>query len=218
MIDANSDESTESRRGAGSEKRRKILDGAKRIFFSEGFDGASMDSIARAAGVSKGTLYVYFKNKDALFEALIADLRGSQPENLFAIDEGGNLEKSLFHVAHNFIDMILRPEHMALIRTVVGAVEKFPHVGAMFYDAGAGRGQERLAVLFQRHMADGRLIDEDPAVAARHFIDLTVTGIVRKVMMCGSLTMRGPEIDAHIRRGIAVFLRAYACGGVPQPR
>ena len=52
-------------------KRRQILDGARRAFLANGFDAASMNEIARAAGVSKGTLYVYFKSKEELFEAIV---------------------------------------------------------------------------------------------------------------------------------------------------
>ena len=53
-----------------SAKRRQIIEGARAVFLSQGFDAASMNDIARAAGVSKGTLYVYFKHKGELFEAL----------------------------------------------------------------------------------------------------------------------------------------------------
>ena len=52
-------------------KRRQILEGARLVFMELGFDGASMGEIARAAGVSKGTLYVYFADKNALFEAIV---------------------------------------------------------------------------------------------------------------------------------------------------
>src|SRR5450755_3854055 len=54
-----------------SSKRRQILDGARKVFLDLGFDGASMGEIARAAGVSKGTLYVYFADKNRLFEAIV---------------------------------------------------------------------------------------------------------------------------------------------------
>ena len=47
-----------------SAKRRQIIDGARAVFLAQGFDAASMNDIARAAGVSKGTLYVYFKHKE----------------------------------------------------------------------------------------------------------------------------------------------------------
>ena len=54
-----------------SAKRRQILQGARKVFMDLGFDGASMGEIARAAGVSKGTLYVYFEDKSRLFEAIV---------------------------------------------------------------------------------------------------------------------------------------------------
>ena len=56
-----------------SSKRRQILDGARKLFLDLGFDGASMGEIARAAGVSKGTLYVYFADKNRLFEAIVEE-------------------------------------------------------------------------------------------------------------------------------------------------
>ena len=56
---------------ADSAKRRQIIDGARKVFLDLGFDGASMGEIARAAGVSKGTLYVYFADKYRLFEAIV---------------------------------------------------------------------------------------------------------------------------------------------------
>jgi AcrR family transcriptional regulator len=49
-----------------SAKRRQIIEGARAVLLAQGFDAASMNDIARAAGVSKGTLYVYFKHKEQL--------------------------------------------------------------------------------------------------------------------------------------------------------
>lgn len=54
-----------------AKKRRDIIDGARRVFFDKGFDAASMDAIARAASVSKATIYVYFPSKADLFCALV---------------------------------------------------------------------------------------------------------------------------------------------------
>ena len=70
-------------------KRRQVMEGAREIFMSAGFDAASMNDIARAAGVSKGTLYAYFDSKEALFEALIREERAHQPERntMFPADE-----------------------------------------------------------------------------------------------------------------------------------
>src|ERR671933_163026 len=72
--------------GTNAAKRRQILDGARRVFLAQGFDGASMGEIARAAGVSKGTLYVSFDSKEALFEALTIEEKNDLAEVLFQLD------------------------------------------------------------------------------------------------------------------------------------
>ena len=69
--------------GAESAKRRQILEGARRVFLASGFDGASMGEIAKAAGVSKGTLYVYFDSKEKLFEALTIEEKEMSRRNRF---------------------------------------------------------------------------------------------------------------------------------------
>ena len=77
-----------------SSKRRQILDGARKVFMDLGFDGASMGEIARAAGVSKGTLYVYFDDKIA---AVRGDRRGGDPtpQLLFKFDPTRDVASNL---------------------------------------------------------------------------------------------------------------------------
>ena len=67
-------------------KRRQIIEGARAVFLASGFDAASMGEIARQAGVSKGTLYVYFDSKERLFEAIVEDERRGQAEQVFSLD------------------------------------------------------------------------------------------------------------------------------------
>src|ERR1700692_2804824 len=69
-----------------SAKRRQIIEGARAVFLAQGFDAASMNDIARAAGVSKGTLYVYFKHKEQLFEAIVEQECQGQAEGIFDFD------------------------------------------------------------------------------------------------------------------------------------
>ena len=76
MTPAVIDEGPELSAESFSAKRRQILEGARRVFLGSGFDAASMGEIARAAKVSKGTLYVYFDSKEALFTAWVSQSRG----------------------------------------------------------------------------------------------------------------------------------------------
>ena len=78
-----------------SSKRRQILDGARKVFMDLGFDGASMGEIARSAGVSKGTLYVYFADKNRLFEAIVEEESIEQGKIAFNFDPDRDAETTL---------------------------------------------------------------------------------------------------------------------------
>lgn len=197
-------------RGADPEKRKKILEGAREVFFAQGFAGASMDAIARAAGVSKGTLYVYFENKETLYAALIEERRGKLPEALFEIDETTDLRENLLAVARSFVGHVIQPEHVAFIRMMIGAVEKFPQLGRLFFEAGPRRGNKRLSDYFKKQIALGRISEYDPDIMARHFIGLTVAEAVRWVLICDPAQLSKELIEEHIDQGIDAFLRAYA--------
>ena len=81
-------------------KRAQILDGAMRIFMRLGFDASSMNDITREAGVSKGTLYVYFKNKEDLFAAIIQRKKSLAFEKLRQIVAADRpLAETLFELA-----------------------------------------------------------------------------------------------------------------------
>jgi len=65
---------TERKKREKEQRKKEILDTAERLFFSRGYDDVSMDGIAREVELNKATLYLYFKNKEALFAAVV--LRG----------------------------------------------------------------------------------------------------------------------------------------------
>src|SRR5690242_2516054 len=91
-----------------SVKRRQILEGARQVFLEHGFDGASMNDVARVAGVSKGTLYVYFDNKVALFEALIREERRQQAERVCTLhdDDSSDLRTALIRFGVSLVETI----------------------------------------------------------------------------------------------------------------
>lgn len=71
-------------KGAPADKRQAILDAALDLFRNYGYRRTSMEDIAQAAGVAKGTLYLYFKSKDELFEALARQLAEQVDANVQA--------------------------------------------------------------------------------------------------------------------------------------
>src|SRR5215813_10350295 len=90
-------------------KRRQIMEGARQVFLAQGFDGASMGEIARQAGVSKGTLYVYFDSREALFEAIVEEECHAQAEQVFALDSNDHdVEAVLTRLGRAFVKFICR--------------------------------------------------------------------------------------------------------------
>src|ERR1700709_876688 len=117
-----------------SSKRRQILDGARKLFLDLGFDAASMGEIARAAGVSKGTLYVYFADKNRLFEAIVEEESLEQGKVAFNFDRARDVPTTLMDFGQAFIELLCRPGGGSAIRTVMAIAERMPEVGSRFYE------------------------------------------------------------------------------------
>lgn len=193
-----------------SEKRRQIIAGARTVFRAKGYEGASMDAIAKAAGVSKGTLYVYFTNKDDLFKALIFEEKRLLVAALDAFEPtAGSFRDNLRTFAVEFCDLLTSESHMSTIRMVVGAVEKFPAVGAMFFNSGAERGTTRLTDIFGRAVNDGRIRPCDPCVAAQHFISLTTSEVMKKAMFGAEMKPDREHVVRIVDDALDVFWTYY---------
>jgi AcrR family transcriptional regulator len=195
---------------AESAKRRQILDGARRVFLAQGFDGASMGEIAKAAGVSKGTLYVYFDSKESLFEALSIREKEGLAEVLFHLDaDDPDVRSVLTRLGHSYLKVMGNPEHISSVRMVIGAAEKFPRFGQMFYEAGPCQGIARLRRYLDRQVAAGRLSIDDTQIAAQHFLDLCISGMMRRLLFAVGGTPTDEEIATNVGNAIRVFFAAY---------
>ena len=197
-----------------SAKRRQILEGARQVFLAQGFDGASMGEIAKVAGVSKGTLYVYFDSKESLFEALTTEEKRGLAEVLFKLDaEDPDVRGVLTRLGHSYLRRMGKPEHVSSVRMVIGAAEKFPRLGQAFYEAGPCQGIARLKAYFDRQVEAGRLSIEDTGVAAQHFLDLCVSGILRRLLFAVGEPPTESEIQRNVENAIRVFFAAYGPQG-----
>src|ERR1700712_1733182 len=132
-----------------STKRRQILDGARTVFMDLGFDGASMNEIARSAGVSKGTLYVYFADKNRLFEAIVEEDSLEQGKVVFNFDPARDAETTLRDFGRAYIMLLCRPGGGSSIRTVMAIAERMPDVGRRFYENVLNKTINRLAAYLE---------------------------------------------------------------------
>src|SRR5579863_3454840 len=129
-----------------SAKRRQIIDGARAVFLERGFDAASMSDIARAAGVSKGTLYVYFANKEQLFEAIVREECLAHAESVFNLDPADHdVEAVLTRLGTMYIEFLTTPGKASALRTVIAIADRMPEIGKVFYETGPAWGISRVA-------------------------------------------------------------------------
>jgi AcrR family transcriptional regulator len=155
-----------------SSKRRQIVDGARKVFMDLGFDGASMGEIARSAGVSKGTLYVYFADKSRLFEAILEEESPEQGKVAFNFDPERDVTVTLTEFGQAYIQMLCRPGGGSASRTVMAIAERMPEVGRRFYNNVVAPTVARLTGYLEARAAKGELAIADCALAASQFMQM----------------------------------------------
>ena len=193
-----------------SRKRRDVLDGARRVFFDKGFDGASMDEIARAGGVSKATIYVYFDSKEDLFDALVQVDRRTSAEMMFEFEgDDPDVARQLRRIGVSFMTMMVRPDHIRMVRMVIGVAEKFPRIGQTFFETGPCLGGRRIAELLVRHAEQGRLKIDDYEAAAFQFLNLCQGNITKGLLFGSEDKPTTAQIEKTVDGAVKVFMAAY---------
>jgi AcrR family transcriptional regulator len=192
-------------------KRRQVLEGAREVFMSAGFDAGSMNDIARAAGVSKGTLYAYFESKVALFEALIREDRAQQPERntMFPADEP-DPAKALAIYGRALVAHVTGSDALTQARVVAFAAAKFPRLGQTFYEAGPLFGVLKLKDRLDVYVAAGTLAIDDTMLAARQFVDLCLGDILKRLLFMVVTSLSQEEIGLIVDSAVRMFMKAYA--------
>jgi len=193
-----------------SAKRRQIVQGARAVFLARGFDAASMNDIARAAGVSKGTLYVYFADKEQLFEAIVREECLMHAEGVFDFDPSDrDVAGALTRLGTAYIEFLCRPEKASALRTVVAIADRMPAIGKIFYETGPAVGIGKLASYLRTQTEAGVLAVDDCDVAASQFMDACKSTLFMPVLFN---FRSAPDLKSiHHVVGIAVraFMRAY---------
>jgi AcrR family transcriptional regulator len=193
-----------------SVKRKQILDGARQIFHRDGFDGASMNDITRAAGVSKGTVYAYFRSKEILFETVIREDRSAHVAKIFALDTSvADPATTLFKLGMELSRLIADPDSLAQLRTIIAVAAKFPTIGEAFFEAGPLAGKAHLAHYFERLHQKGQLCITNAARAANQFIDLCRSDLLMRGLLNIAPMPSIPEMEVHIYEAVQIFMKAY---------
>jgi AcrR family transcriptional regulator len=193
-----------------SAKRRQIVEGARSVFLAHGFDAASMGEIAKVAGVSKGTLYVYFKDKDELFKAIVEKECVFQAEGIFAFDvDDPDVAGTLARVGVAFVQKLCAPSRQAPLRAVIAIADRMPNIGRTFYETGPAVGLAKMRAYLEAQVTAGRLMIPDCEVAAAQFIETCHATLFKPVLFNFAPPPPLERIEYVVSIAVKTFMAAY---------
>ena len=196
-------------------KRTAIEQAAADLFLRRGYAGTSMDDVAAAARVSKQTVYKHYAHKEQLFTRIVLETTSRIDVLVDEVADGlrdpDDLDAALLHLARRFTHAVMEPDTLRLRRLVIAEAERFTELGTSWYENGFERVLATLAERFDELAAAGRLVVDDAALAAQHFVGLLLWIPVNRAMFTGDLTPLDEDaMERMLTAGVAAFLRAYA--------
>jgi AcrR family transcriptional regulator len=187
---------------------QQILEAAFRVFGTRGLHQATLDDVARSAGITKGTIYLYFPSKAALFSAMVrARVNDLLPPMEASVGRGTpSVHRQLLLLAQRLYRFFKSPAYLAMYRTMVGEAPQFPEAAALLYRDGILPANRRVAEVIHRGIASGEFRGVDPLIAARALVGMLQVFVVSQGLLGGQRIF--PMADAKIVRTITdIFFR-----------
>ena len=192
-------------------KYEDVLGGAREIFLRDGFEGASVDDIARAAGVSKATLYSYFSEKRELFrEVTRVECERMAETTLARIDFNAPPREVFTTAAHSLTRFLLSNFSLQMFRTCVAEAARFPELGQAFYQNGPEMGRARMVVYLKLAIERGQLHDVDPDMIAEQFSELCRARLWSRAIFGVQTSFSEAEINEVANHAVETVLARFA--------
>ena len=188
----------------------QVLEGARQVFMASGFEAANVDDIARAAGVSKATLYSYFPDKAQLFSEVVRCECGHMAETTIQqIDLSAPIRDVLSGVATHLLRYLLSDFSQAMFRICVAERDRFPELARAFYESGPEMGRQQLEEGFRDAVARGDLKIENFTLAAEQFADLARSRLWLRAVFGVQTSFSPAEIEEVVAEAVDTFLARY---------
>ena len=151
--------SSRAARAAG--RRQAIIEAALDEFVARGFAATRLDDVAKRAGVAKGTIYLHFKDKEALFQELIRAALVPLIGRLAAPPPaGGTVRAALEGFAKTFAQEVVTTRRGDIVRLIVAEGARFPSVADFYYREVVSRGMAAMRALIQLGINSGEIRQE----------------------------------------------------------
>ncbi|MFV1592037.1 TetR/AcrR family transcriptional regulator [Phaeobacter sp. JH20_36] len=195
-------------------KYDQVLLGARDVFMAHGFEGASVDDIAREAGVSKATLYSYFPDKRLLFMEVARHGCARQADTAVSIGAGCcDPETALREAGHHVLSVILSEFGVKMFRICVAEADRFPDLGRRFYESGPATIRAQLREYLAEATARGELRIEDLDLAADQFAELCRADMFLRLLFNIDADIGDDERERVVEAAIKTFLARYGVAG-----
>lgn len=202
-------------------KFHQVCKGARQIFLRDGYEGASVDDISRAAGVSKATLYSYFSHKRLMFEEVvrheIAEIEKHSPAlpETQPADIALPLRQRLAAMIEALSRDVVSEMQTGLYRLSIAEARRFPKLARDYHDRILQRRSLALAALLDHCAARGELQVADTRIAAEQLWRLTGASLAERAALLPPGSIRDEDIRAACAAALDLFLTAHATR--PQP-
>jgi AcrR family transcriptional regulator len=188
----------------------QVLEGARQVFLSDGFEGASVDDIARAAGVSKATLYSYFPDKRFLFmQVAKTECQRQADLAIETIDMNAPVGEVLHAIAREMVDFITSQFGKRIFRICVGESDRFPELGRQFYESGPKLIRDKLVAFFEKGIATGELKIDDLNLAAEQFHELCKADLFPRMVFNMTDEFTEAEKLRVVNGAVEMFMARY---------
>jgi AcrR family transcriptional regulator len=162
------------------DRPREICAAALEVFAEKGFAAAKLDEIAKRAGVSKGTLYLYFNDKEQLFRAVVRDAVVPNVEKLSAalIQTGLTFGELVRLFLANFVGVADRVPVGAVAKMVISESRNFPELAKVWHDEVVSKGLGAITALIEMAQAKGEVRPGDPRLHAFSLMGPMLMGVI----------------------------------------
>ena len=186
-----------------------ILATATEMFLAQGYGATSIEAIAQRIGMSKRTFYARYKDKAALFEAVVHHIVDKlKPPDMAHLFEGGTLEEILLRVGQLALDAATSPTALALHSLILAESARFPELAAI----ATGEGTRQQAVDALATLLSDRLPPEEADFAAQQFLQM-VMSLPQQSALGAAPKMSKEHHRLWVRRTVSLFLNGYSHWG-----
>ena len=193
----------------------EILDAALKVFAAKGYAAARMEDIAREAGVTKGTIYLYFENKEAVFKSLVRESIGTTVGTVtehLATYRGSTRELLRFALG-TMAALLVHSERVVLPKIIIGESGNFPELARFYRFEIIEKGLSAFSAVVAHGIAQGEFRD----LPVPHVIRLCIAPVLLGAIWQSTFAQFDAEpydYEGLIETHLDVLFRGLAPQGV----